>query len=93
MNGPPAASGLGLGGRGHRRGGRKRSLADTFLIAVWVVGYTLVLWAFRAAKAMEDMLATHGGAWRAAVSHVETIFAKNVKKPQKSEAVLFNQKD
>jgi hypothetical protein len=65
MNRPPAASGLGLGGWGHRRGGRKRTLADTFLIAVWVVGYAVVLWAFRAAKAIEDMFATLGRVPRA----------------------------
>jgi hypothetical protein len=60
MNEPKVASGVSVEEPSERRGGRKRTLADILLIAVWVVGYAVVLWAFRVATALERMFGFHG---------------------------------
>jgi hypothetical protein len=54
------APGLSVEDRNERRGGRKRTLADILLIAVWVAGYAVVLWAFRVAKALEGRIGVRG---------------------------------
>jgi hypothetical protein len=60
MNEPNEAPSLTVEERNEPKGGRKRTLADILLIAVWVVGYAVVLWAFRVAKAMEGRVRVRG---------------------------------
>jgi hypothetical protein len=48
------------GDSGQWNRGKKRTLADTGLISIWVIGYAIILVIFRLAKVVESHYSDHG---------------------------------
>jgi uncharacterized membrane protein len=59
MKNPQAAVVSGSGDSGQWNRGKKRTLADTVLISIWVIGYAIILVMFRLAKVVESHYSGH----------------------------------
>jgi|HubBroStandDraft_2_1064218.scaffolds.fasta_scaffold570927_2 hypothetical protein len=59
MNEPRIEVGTNVEEQGKQRVGQKRTPGDIFLMALWVAGYSVVLWIFQVAQMLEGMRPAH----------------------------------